>query len=208
MADSGGIASVSMRNLARQLGVEAMSLYNHVSNKDDLRDGMIDRVFGEIELSGEGDWRLAMRERAIATRRVLLKHPWSIGLLDSRGAPGPALLRHHDRVIELLRTAGFSLSLTAHAFAVLDSFIYGFVLQEAGLPSGADGEMDDAARHMLDAMPTEEYPHLAELTREHVLRPGYEFANSFEVGLDLILDGLDRYRMDGASGPRSHCSDS
>src|SRR3954469_19218258 len=136
-ADEHGIASLSMRKLGEVLGVEAMSLYNHVANKDQLLDGMVDVVFGEIDLpSGTTDWKTAMRERAQSARGALGRHPWAITLMSTRTSPGPATLRHHDAVIGSLRTGGFSITLAAHAFSALDSYIYGFALQEATLPFG------------------------------------------------------------------------
>src|SRR5215210_874747 len=127
LADTGGIASLSMRKLAQELGVEAMSLYRHVRNKDDMVDGMVDHVFGEIGLPPTGvDSRTAMRRRAISAREVLARHSWAIGLMESRRRPGPATLRHHDAVLGCLREAGFSVTMAAHAYSVLDSYIYGF----------------------------------------------------------------------------------
>src|SRR6476660_4266782 len=124
-----------MRNLGQQLGVEAMSLYTHVANKVDLVDGMFGLVFGEIgpPLAGV-DWKMAMRLRALSARDALARHPWAIGLMESRRSPGPATLRHHDAVLGCLREAGFSIAMTAHAYSVLDSYIYGFALQQASLP--------------------------------------------------------------------------
>jgi AcrR family transcriptional regulator len=140
LADASGIESLSMRKLGGELGVEAMSLYNHVSNKGDLTDAMIDGVFAEIDLpSGETDWRTAMRHRAISVRKVLARHPWATGLMESRTTPGPATLRHHDAVLGILREAGFSIVLAAQASSVLDSYIYGFVLQERNLPATSMG---------------------------------------------------------------------
>lgn len=194
IADRDGLEAVSMRRVARDLGVEAMSLYNHVSSKDDLLDGMVDAVIAEIELPDATDWRGSMRQRARSAREVLLDHPWAVGLLDSRTAPGTATLRHHDWVIGKLRKSGFSLPMTAHAFALLDSFIYGFVLQELSLPSDPNESLPDVAQIVLDSMPADQYPHLVELTEGHVLRQGYDFADSFEFGLDLLLDGLEKYR--------------
>ncbi|MGW6377191.1 TetR/AcrR family transcriptional regulator C-terminal domain-containing protein [Rhodococcus sp. NPDC055112] len=192
-ADEHGIASLSMRKLGEALAVEAMSLYNHVANKDDLLDGMVDHVFGEIVMDpGASGWRQAMRLRAISAREVLSRHRWAIGLLDSRTSPGPATLRHHDAVLGSLRAGGFSVPMAAHAFAVLDSYIYGFALQEAALPFEGPQEAEDLAQAILEGMPADEYPHLTELAVEHVLQPGYEFGNEFEFGLDLILDGLER----------------
>src|SRR5579862_8977392 len=130
-ADEHGIASLSMRKLGDVLGVEAMSLYNHVANKDQLLDGMVDVVFGEIDLpAGGADWKTAMRERAQSARQALGRHPWAIAQMSTRTSPGPATLRHHDAVIGALRTAGFSIAMTAHAFSAIDSYIYGFALQE------------------------------------------------------------------------------
>src|SRR5687767_12016392 len=134
-ADEHGIASVSMRKLGEALGVEAMSLYNHVANKDQLLDGMVDIVFSEVGLpSGDVDWKTALRQRAVSARQVLSHHRWAIGLMESRTSPGPATLRHHDAVIGCLRGAGFSVAMAAHAFSLLDSYVYGFALQEATLP--------------------------------------------------------------------------
>ena len=193
LADESGLEALSMRKLGEAVGVEAMSLYTHIANKDDLLDGMIDTVFSEIELpSGEDDWRTAMRQRAISVRRVLSRHRWAIGLMESRSSPGPATLRHHDAVIGCLRNAGFSVELTAHAYSALDSYIYGFALQERSLPFDTPDETAELAQAIMTQFPTDGYPHLAELTTQHVLRPGYDYGDEFEFGLDLILDGLER----------------
>ena len=195
LADEGGIGALSMRKLGQMLGVEAMSLYNHVAGKGDLLDGMIDVVFSEIGLPpADGGWKSAMRERAISVRAVLGRHRWAIGLMESRRSPGPATLRHHDAVLGCLRGAGFSVELTAHTYSLLDSYIYGFALQEASLPFGATEEEETAqvAQEIAGRMPAGEYPHLAELAIEHVLQPGYSYGSEFEIGLDLILDALDR----------------
>jgi AcrR family transcriptional regulator len=192
-ADEHGIASLSMRKLGDALGVEAMSLYNHVANKDELLDGMVDLVFGEIDLPKAGeDWSSAMRQRAISVRHALGRHRWAIGLMESRAAPGPATLRHHDAVIGCLRGGGFSVEMAAHAFSLVDSYIYGFALQEASLPFDTAEEAGEVAAVILGAMDSGAYPHLTELTVEHVLQPGYDYAAEFEFGLDLILDGLAR----------------
>jgi AcrR family transcriptional regulator len=191
LADSGGISALSMRKLGEALGVEAMSLYNHVANKSDVLDGMIDIVFSQIELpSGDGGWRDAMRRRAISARQVLRRHPWAIGLMESRTSPGPATLRHHDAVLGCLRRAGFSIELTAHAYSLLDSYIYGFALQEATLPFGNAEEAVQVARDIFGGFSAGQYPHLTELTMQHVLQPGYDYGDEFETGLGLILDAL------------------
>jgi AcrR family transcriptional regulator len=195
-ADQNGIASLSMRKLGDALGVEAMSLYNHVANKDQLLDGMVDLVFSEIELpAGADDWKTAMRKRAQSARHALGRHRWAIALMSTRTSPGPATLRHHDAVIGCLRTAGFSIELTAHAFSTLDSYIYGFALQEATLPLGQTEEETAAvAQMMVEQFPREVFPHLYEFTIGHVLTPGYEYGAEFDFGLGLILDGLERAR--------------
>jgi len=203
-ADEHGMASLSMRKLGQVLGVEAMSLYNHVANKEQLLDGMVDLVFGEIELPEAGvDWKAAMRRRAESAREALQRHPWAINLMSTRTSPGPATLRHHDAVIGSLRAGGFSIASTAHAFSLLDSYIYGFALQEATLPMGqTEEDTAEVARSMLDEVPRDVYPHLTEFTVEHILQPGYDYGREFEFGIDLILDGLDGSRNDrGADSP-------
>jgi AcrR family transcriptional regulator len=192
-ADANGIESLSMRKLGEAVGVEAMSLYNHVPSKGDLLDGLIDLVFSEIELPGSADdWRKAMRQRAIAVRAALKRHRWAIGLMESRTSPGPATLRHHDAVLGCLRQAGFPIALAAHAYAALDSYIYGFALQEASLPFETGEQTADMAQDFVAQFSPDEYPHLAEFTFKHVLQPGYDYGCEYEYGLDLILDGLDR----------------
>lgn len=192
-ADEKGIVALSMRKLGEVLGVEAMSLYNHVANKDDLLDGMVNSVFSEIELPSFKDgWKKAMRQRAISTRQALSRHPWAIELMQSRVKSGPATLRHHDAVIGTLRDAGFSIVMTAHAFALIDNYIYGFAQQEASLPFQAGEVTADVAAIFVKQMSPEEYPHLTEFAIEHVLKVGYDFGLEFEFGLDLILDGLER----------------
>ena len=194
-ADENGIGSLSMRKLGETLGVEAMSLYNHVANKDELLDGMVDLVFSEIGLpSGGADWRTAMRQRAVSARRTLSRHPWAIGLMESRTTPGPATLRHHDAVIGSLRESGFTIAMAAHAYAVLDSYVYGFALQEASMPFHTAEETEEVVQMILKQMPRDEYPYLTELAVEHVLQPGYDYGDEYEFGLDLILDGLERTR--------------
>jgi AcrR family transcriptional regulator len=193
LADADGIESLTMRKLAQALGVEAMSLYHHVANKGDILDGMIDIVFAEIDLPPAGtDWKTAMRERAHSVRAALSRHPWATSLMESRTAPGPATLRHHDAVIGCLRRAGFSVAMTAHAYSVLDSYIYGFAHQEANLPFDTAEETREVADGIAAQFPAGEYPHLMELTAEHVLLPGYDHGEEFAFGLDLILDGLER----------------
>jgi AcrR family transcriptional regulator len=195
LTDTDGLDSLSMRKLAQELGVEAMSLYRHVRNKGEIVDGLVDLVFGEIGLPPHGvDWKVAMRQRAISTREVLARHSWAIGLMESRTTPGPATLQHHDAVIGCLREAGFSIAMAAHAYSVLDSYIYGFALQQASLPFKTADEAVEVADSIWRQFPTDAYPHLTEMAVEYVLQPGYDYAGEFEFGLDLILDGLERVR--------------
>jgi AcrR family transcriptional regulator len=195
LADERGIDSLTMRALGEELGVEAMSLYYYVANKDELLDGMVDLVYSEIELpSGEADWRTAMRQVATTAHEALSRHRWAITLMESRTSPGPANLRHHDSVIRTFREAGFSIELAIHAFSVLDSYISGFALQELTLPFDTPGELAEAAESIRRQFPADEYPYLAETITEHVTKSGYDFAEEFEFGLDLILDGLEGLR--------------
>jgi AcrR family transcriptional regulator len=197
--DEHGLESLSMRKLGQALGVEAMSLYNHVANKDDLLDGMVDCVFSEIGLPRcAPDWKTAMRERALAARAALSRHPWAIGLMESRRQPGPATLHHHDAVIGCLRQAGFSIELAAHAYAVLDSYIYGFALNEQSLPFETPQDVAAVGQDMLAQFPIDAYPNLAEFIVKHAMQPGYDYGREFNFGLDLILEGLERVR--GSSG--------
>jgi AcrR family transcriptional regulator len=194
LADQGGIESLSMRKLSQELGGATMSLYNHVANKDDLLDGMIDTLFSEIDLPAGGlGWKAIMRQRAISARRVMNRHPWAIGLMGRR-TPGPATLGHHDAVIGCLLDAGFSTQLVAHAISALDGYIYGFTLQERNLAFGTPDETSELARAFLQQFPVKRYPRLAHFTLEHVLQPGYDYGDEYEFGLDLILDGLDKAR--------------
>ena len=202
LADQGGIGALSMRKLGQVLGVEAMSLYNHVASKSDLLDGMIDIVFSEIGLpAGDSGWKQAMRQRAISAREVLARHRWAIGLMESRRSPGPATLRHHDAVLGCLRQAGFPVDLTAHAYSLLDSYIYGFALQEASLPFDTPQQTTQVAQEIFGQFAAGTYPHLTELTIQHVLRPGYHYGGEFEIGLDLILDALERAASTGETRP-------
>jgi AcrR family transcriptional regulator len=195
LADEGGVRALTMRKIAESLGVEAMSLYYHVNNKDDILDGMVDIAFSEIDLSKDtDDWVDAMRKRAVSVRTVLTAHPWAIKLMQSRTNPGPATLQHHDSVIGTLRNAGFTIELAAHAFSAMDAYIYGFVLQEMSLPFDSSSEVAEIAEAILESSPMDEYPYLTEMAVEHVMQPGYSYGDEFDYGHDLILDGLERAR--------------
>jgi AcrR family transcriptional regulator len=193
LADSEGIDALSMRRLGRELDAGAMSLYHHVRDKEELLDGMVDLVFAEIELpESPGDWQAAMRSRALSARVVLARHPWAIGLMESRTSPGPANLRHREAVMASLRKAGFSVAMATHANWLLDSYIYGFALQEAGLPfADAEGLADMTREVFLPQLSPEQYPYLNETAKE-LMQSGYDPADEFIYGLSLILDALER----------------
>jgi AcrR family transcriptional regulator len=191
LADESGLEAVSMRTLADRLGVKAMSLYNHVRNKDDLVDAMVDAVYAEIDLPNADGWRGAMRERARSARAALRRHPWAIPLMESRTGPGPANLRHHDTVLGVLRAAGLSLHAATFAYSVIDSYVYGFALQEASLPFTTPEEMAAVAAAMVVHLPADQYPHLRAAVVE-LPASGYRYADEFDAGLDLVLDGLEQ----------------
>jgi AcrR family transcriptional regulator len=194
-ADAGGLEALSMRKLADELGAAPMALYRHVANKEDLIDGMVDVVFSEIGLppSGSG-WKAAMRDRAISVRDALLRHRWAIGLMESRRNPGPANLRHHDAVIGSLRAAGFDMAMAAHAYSLLDSYIYGFALTKMNLPFEGGDDVAEVAESMLEPFAVDDYPNLVAFITEHAMKPGYDYGDEFEYGLDVILDGLEMAR--------------
>jgi AcrR family transcriptional regulator len=195
LADERGAGELTMRKLAKELGVEAMSLYNHVANKDDLLDGMIDIVFGEIEApAAGGDWKAELRKRAASTRAALNRHRWAIGEMEGRGHHGPNNLRLHDAVLGCLRAAGFSIEMTVHAMSVQDAYIYGFALQQSDMSSETPEDFAaEAQRQMVDyAEALADYPHLVEVVGGHVAKAGYDYDSEFMFGLDLILDGLER----------------
>ena len=193
LVDEGGLDALTMRALADRVGVRPMSLYHHVAHKDEILDALIDLVFGEIDLPEiDGEWRGAIGGRAHSARLVLRRHPWAIALMESRRTPGPATLHHHDTVIGIFRAGGFSVAKTAHAYALVDSYVYGFALQEAMLPMEGADETAELAGSIMEQFTTGAYPHLTEFATEHVLRPGYDFGAEFDFGLELILDGLDR----------------
>ncbi len=193
VADAGGLVSLTIRSLARQLDVKPMSVYYHVANKGEILDALVDIVFSEIELpTPGGDWRAEMERRAHSARTVLAQHRWAIGLLESRLSPGPANLRHHDTVIATLRQAGFSAEMTAHAYALLDSYVYGFALQEAALPFEGPDSVGEVAGPIMELMTSGEYPSLVDMATSYYLQPGYDFADEFTFGLELVLDGIER----------------
>jgi len=192
LADRDGLEALSMRNLAQELGVGAMSLYHYVESKDALLDAMVDAVYAELDVPRpDRDWRDALRRTAVSTRETLTRHRWALPVMESRLQPGPANLRHHDAVLGCLRAAGFSVVHATYAYSIVDSYVYGFVVQEQQLPFDTPEELAAVAQAMLAELPAEEYPNLAETIRE-LSRSGFAFAQAFDVGLELVLDGLER----------------
>lgn len=192
LADREGLGALTMRRLGAELRVEAMSIYKHVVNKEEILDGIVELVIGEIEIPSEGAaWREAMKRRALSAREVFSRHTWAVGLLGARDALGPNALRYLDAILGNLRSAGFSIENAAHAFWLLDCYVYGQVIQETNLPFSTSREMTESGRSILEQMTTNEYRHLAEIG-EHAMRTEYSFDNEFEFGLGLILDALER----------------
>jgi AcrR family transcriptional regulator len=200
LADEKGIDALTMRELGLRLGVEAMSLYNHVANKDNMLDGMVDLVITEVSLpSGTPDWQEAMRQRAISARMVFLSHPWLSALMDSRESSGPARLHYLDWVVGTLRRAGFSLEMTLRAFSLIDSYIYGFGRQQFNMAAAGDLSPEEIAEGFLQTIPADEYPYLREVVVDYAMVTGYDDGADFEFGLDLILAGLQRLLDSGAA---------
>jgi AcrR family transcriptional regulator len=192
LADEGGIGALTMQAIGRRLGVEAMSLYRHVRNKDDILDGIVDLVFAEIELPADrSSWRLVLRARSISTRAALRRHPWAITLMETRMAPGPANLRSHDDTLSVLLDAGFTASTATHAYNLVDSYVLGFALQEVNMPFGNAEELAAVGEELLAHLPANAYPNLVRVSRE-LLASGFDYGAEFELGLDLILDGIER----------------
>jgi AcrR family transcriptional regulator len=202
VADAGGLGSLTIRSLAQQLGVRPMAVYHYVANKDEILDGIAEIVFSQIDVPTPGGaWRAELRRRSASARQVLRRHPWAIPLLQSRTAPGPATLRQYDAVIGTLRGAGFSVEMTAHAYALLDAYVYGFALSESSLPVNGPDTVAEVAGSMMQRVSIEAYPHLAEFSAEHILKPDYDFGSEFEYGLDVILDALARVAPAGGDSP-------
>ncbi len=197
LADEDGLPAVTMRRLAKELGVEAMSLYHHIPNKEALLDAMVDQVYCEVDLPKAGEaWRPGMRNRAESLRAALVRHPWAVGLLDSRTSPGPETLRHLDANIRCLRENGFSWGMTAHAYSVLDAYVFGFAIQQVQMPFETPTETQDLAAGLIEEM-AGAFPHLSEFAVQHVMKPGYDYGGEFDFGLNLVLSGLERALVGG-----------
>jgi AcrR family transcriptional regulator len=192
MADEGGTGALTMQQIGRRLGVEAMSLYRHVRNKDDILDGIVDIVFAEIELPADrSSWRTVLRARSISARAALRRHPWAITLMESRMAPGPANLRSHDDTLAVLLEAGCSATMATHAYNLVDSYVLGFALQEVHMPFSNAEELASMGELLLAQVPADHYPNMARVGSE-LLASGFDYGNEFEFGLDLILEGIER----------------
>lgn len=190
LADEGGTAALTMQRIGRRLGVEAMSLYRHVRNKDDILDGIVDLVFAEIELPADrSNWRTVLRAQSISTRAALRRHPWAITLMESRMTPGPANLRTHEDTITVLLGAGCSAVMAVHAYNLVDSYVLGFALQEVNFPFSNAEELAAMSEELLANLQADEYPNSARVARE-LLTSGFDYADEFEFGLDLILDAI------------------
>jgi len=199
IADERGVAAVTMRKVASRLGVEAMSLYNHVANKDDILDGMVDLVVEQVDVPADADhWREAMRRRAISAREVFGRHPWTPALLDSRESSGPTRLRYLDSILGTLVRAGFSMDGAARAFSLLDSYIYGFGIQQMSFSADDGASTEQMAEAILAYIPAEEYPYLHRMA-SHAMEVGYDVEADFDFGLEIILDGLERILSESLS---------
>ncbi len=190
VADEAGLAGVSMRSVGRQLGVEAMSLYHHISGKEQLLDELADWVFARFHAPGpEEGWREGTRARAVSMREVLSAHPWGLGLVESRRAVGEPTLGYNDAVLGNLRRGGLSVTLAAHAFSLVDSYVYGFVLTEQRLPFQPGESVEDYTVGL--AIGAGRYPHMMEMVEAMIAGRDYSYGDEFAVGLELILDALE-----------------
>lgn len=193
IADRDGLEPLTIRALATDMGTKPMSIYRHVANKEALLDAMVDVVIAEMEPAGDDpDWRAALLQRCESARRALVRHPWAIPLLESRRNPGPELLRHHEATLAALARGGLPRPVIAHAYALLDSFVYGFAMQEANLDGADEAHGSEMAGQMRDMLDPEEFPHLLDFVSGHAARDDYSFGDSFEFGISLVLDGIER----------------
>jgi AcrR family transcriptional regulator len=197
LADDGGVEAVSMRKIADQLGVKAMSLYNHVANKDDVLDGMVDATYAEIAAPTPGaEWQVQVRDIAISAHEVFLSHPWAAGLQTSV-KPGSGRLRYGDRLLGCFRNAGFSKELTYHAYHIIESYILGYTSQVLAYRAVDTDQFEDVAARFTRGEFAEAYPHFTEHALQHMEpepEPGQEDVNAYELGLDMMLEGLERER--------------
>ena len=194
VADESGTAGLTIRAVAERLGTSPMAIYHYVATKDEILDGIVDLVFAEIGLpSPDGQWRVEIAQRMGSARAALRRHPWAIALMETRTAPGSASLSRHEATLATLRQNGFSVVAAAHAYALIDSYVYGFAVQETTLPVSAPEDFSELAQQMVATFEGA-YPYLAEIATEHVMQPGYDFGDEFEIGRELVLDALETLR--------------
>jgi AcrR family transcriptional regulator len=191
IADGGGLGALTMRKLAASLDVEAMSLYHHFANKDEILDGIIDVVAAEIDLTHDEDWKSTTRRRAISTRDALAHHPWASMLWVSRLVIGPARMRYMDTALRIFREGGLSEDLTHHAYHVVENHVLGYTLQQLSFAADT-ANLDTLAERFLAVLPADDYPDLALHVRQHTEEQAGEGESEFEFGLRLILDGIER----------------
>lgn len=197
LANKDGLDSLSMRRLASKLRVEAMSLYHHFKNKDEILNALVDHAFALIEWNADpSDWKQSLRQRCHSLRNVLKQNPWAVGLLESRRNPGLKTLMHHDQMLGLFLKSGFSYALTAHAYVLLDSYVYGFAVQERSLPVSDSKDVSEMSDSIFSDLSPDTLPHMIEILTNYYTKPGYSFAAEFEYGLDVILDGIEKKYKD------------
>jgi len=195
LADESGIESLSMRKLGQALGVEAMSLYNHVASKEEILNGIVDLVLDEFELPSPGaDWKAALRRTAVSAYEVLVRHPWAASLVLSSTGVSQARLRYMESILGTLRRAGFSAAMTDHGYHALESHIMGFTLWEVGMNLGSREDLAGLATDFLNQLPRDELPYIVEHIEQHLKPRRPDDEGEFAFGLDLILEGLDRIR--------------
>jgi AcrR family transcriptional regulator len=203
VADTGGLGALTIRSLAKELDVKPMAVYHYVANKDEILDGLVDIVFSEIDLPTPGEpWRPEISRRMGSAREALRRHPWAIALMESRTTPGTASLSRHEATLATLRQGGFTVSAAAHAYALIDSYVYGFVVQETSLPFDKPEDAGELAKEMLATFESA-YPYMTEIATEHVMLPGYDFGDEFEIGRELVLDALEQLRRRGRRAERA-----
>ncbi|MBL7554672.1 MAG: TetR/AcrR family transcriptional regulator [Bdellovibrionaceae bacterium] len=197
LANKDGLDSLSMRRLAAKLKIEAMSLYHHFKNKDEILNALVDHAFALIEWNADpSDWKQSLRQRCYSLRDVLKKNPWAVGLLESRRNPGLKTLKHHDQMLGLFLKSGFSHELTAHSYVLLDSYVYGFAVQERSVPVNDSNDISDMAESIFSGLSPETVPNMIEMITSYYTKPGYSFAAEFEYGLDVILNGIEKKYKD------------
>ena len=202
-ADEGGLAGLTIRSVAKRLGTSPMAVYHYVATKEEILDGLVDLVFAEIDLpSPEGPWRPEIARRMGSAREALRRHPWAIALMESRTAPGSASLSRHEATLATLRQGGFSVAAAAHAYALIDSYVYGFAVQETTLPFSKPEDAAELAKEMLATFESA-YPYMTEIATEHVMQPGYDFGEEFDIGRELVLDALESLRRRGQRADRA-----